>query len=146
MNQKVLRQLLAARRRALERHQQTRLHLRLSSIELDGGQSVPQLHRFLAQRRYQFGRLALAGPGIDAEQPAVSIAVSKGVDRIYQPPLLTNLLEQARRHAAAERSRQHRGSVIVGVTDHHAGKADDEVQLFEIPLLAMITASVARRL
>ena len=73
------------------------------------------LQRLLAQHRHQLGRLVLAGAGIDAEQPAVAIAVGEGVDRIDQAALFAHLLEQPRGHAAAERGRQHRGGVIVRV-------------------------------
>ena len=56
----MLGQLLATRRGALERHQQTRLHLRLGAVELDCGQAIPQLHRLVAERRHEFGRFVLA--------------------------------------------------------------------------------------
>src|SRR6516165_10146368 len=88
VNQEMLRQLFATCRGALERHQQTRLYLRLGTVELDRGQPVLETEDLLAHRRQEFGRLGFAGAGIDAEQSAVAVTMDKRVDRVHQPPLL----------------------------------------------------------
>src|SRR5271169_6920657 len=95
VDQKMLRQLLAARRAALKRHQQTRLHLRLGAIYLNRGQPILETDNLVAYRGHELGRLSFASAGIDAEQPAVAVAMDKRVDRIDQSPLLADLLEQA---------------------------------------------------
>src|SRR5215831_19338106 len=100
VDQEMLSLLLATRRGALERHQQPCLHLCHGAIEFDGAQSRLEPNRLLAQRRYQLGRLGLAGAGVDSKEPGVAISVDKGVNGVDQPSLLPNLLEQAGRHAA----------------------------------------------
>jgi len=117
VDQHVLRQLLAARPGALQRHQQPGLHLRLGARQLGRGEAVGKARGLLAQYRQQLGRLLFAGAGIDAEQPAVAIAMREGMDRIDEAALLAHLLEQAGRHAAAERGRQHGCRVIIGVAE-----------------------------
>ena len=146
VDQHVLRHLLAARPGAFQRHQQAGLHLRLGARQLAGGQPVGEPHRLVAQDRHQLGRLFLAGAGIDAEQPAVAVAVREGMDRVDEAALLAHFLEQPGRHAAAERGRQHRGGVIIGVVERNAGKPEHEVQLLEVAVLAVVAAGIARRL
>jgi hypothetical protein len=82
VDQKMLRQLLAARGGALKRHQQTRLHLRLGAIYLDRGQPILETDDLVAHRGHELGRLGFTSAGIDAEQSAVAVAMDKRVDRI----------------------------------------------------------------
>src|SRR5207247_8315673 len=96
-----------------------------------------------AQRRNELRRLGLAGTGIDPEESAVAVTVDKGVDRVDQASLFSDLLEQAGGHAAAEGSREHCGGVVVRVVEHDAGKAHNNMQLFEIAVLAPVAAGVA---
>ena len=119
----MLGQLLAARRRAFERHQQTRLHLRLGAGQFDRAQPVFELARLLAQGRHQFGRFFFAGAGINPEQPAVAIAVAKAMDRVDEPALFADFLKQPRRHAAAKRGRQHRARIKIGVVERQPREA-----------------------
>src|SRR5918992_4070281 len=62
------------------------------------------------------GRLA---PGVDAERAGVGVLRGVTVDRVRQPALLPDLLEQPRGHAAAERRVEHAEgeSPIVGTGD-----------------------------
>ena len=113
----MLRHLLAARPGALQGHQHPGLHLRLGARQLGRGESVGKARGLLAQYRQQLGRLLLAGAGVDAEQPAVAIAMREGMDRIHQAALLAHLLKQAGRHAAAKRGRQHGCCVIIRVAE-----------------------------
>ena len=108
-DQHVPRLLLAARGRAFERHQQPGLELGPRALQLARREPLAEPPHLVAQRRHQLGRFLLAGAGIDAEHAAVAIGVGEGIDRIDEAALLADLLEQARRHAAAERGRHHRG-------------------------------------
>ena len=47
------------------------------------------------------------GAGVEAEETRVGVRRVKGVDRVAQPALFTNLLEQPRGHAAAENVGEH---------------------------------------
>ena len=68
------------------------------------------------------------------------------MDCVDQAALLANFLEKPGRHAATEGGRQHRGGIIIRVAEHQPGKTKNEVQLFEIAVLAPVAAGIARRL
>src|SRR3546814_6199256 len=68
----------------------------------------------------------------------------KSIDRIDQAALLAHLLEQARRHAAAEQRREGREDVVVIVEVADAIEAEQQMDLLEVALLAAIAAPVGR--
>ena len=116
-------QLLATAAGAFQRHQQAGLHLRAGAGQFGLGHAGLHLAQLLERHRHQLLRLALAGAGIDAEQAAIHVGRGEGIDRIDQPALLPDLLEQARGHAAAQQGGEHHRGVVVRVAiGDRAGK------------------------
>src|SRR6185437_14093226 len=105
VDEQMLGELLAARRGALERHQYAGLELGPRPLQLGRIEPVADAADLLAHRRDELHDLLRPGAGIDAEDAAVAIAVRERVDRVDEAALLADLLEEARRHAAAERRR-----------------------------------------
>ncbi len=112
------------------------------------GASAAESLRISAQRTgISSATSVLAGAGIDAEDAAVAIGVGEGIDGIDEAALLADLLEEARRHAAAERAsraptrRSNRGSA-----KRKPGKPSTHMDLFEVALLAEFAADIARGL
>ncbi len=136
------RQLLAAAAGALERHQQRRLHLGAGAGQLGFRHALLHLAQLLQRDRHQLRRLALAGAGVDAEQARIHVRRGERVDRIDQPALLPHLLEQPRRHAAAEQGREQQGRVVVGIAIGDRGEAEHDMHLVEVARLAELAAPV----
>src|SRR6185437_13915695 len=132
VDEQMLGELLAARRGALERHQYAGLELRPRPLQLRRIEPVPDAADLLAHRRDQLDDLFRPGAGIDAEDAAVTVAVREGIDRVDEAALLADLLEQARRHAAAERGREYGSGIVVGIGIGETGKAEHDVNLLEV--------------
>src|SRR5260221_7506269 len=75
IDQEMLGELLAARRRTLERHQYAGLELRPRPLELGHAQPVADPPDLLAHRRDELDDLLRSGAGIDSEDAAVATAV-----------------------------------------------------------------------
>ena len=65
------------------------------------------------------GGFAPGGRGIDVEQPGVGMGMELRIDGISEPALLAHLLEQARRHSAADDVGEHSRGVEVGIERVH---------------------------
>ncbi len=137
-------QLLTAAAGAFLRHQQARLQLRAGAAEFRLRDMGLDLAQFSQHDRHQFGDLAFAGAGVDAEQAAVLERRGKRVDRIHQSALFANLLEQPRRHAAAQERRKQHGRVIIRIGIAHGGEPEDHVHLVEVAFFAEFPALVRR--
>ena len=86
------------------------LPLRLGAPPPDPGlKPSSSLRVVTGTSRQQLGRLLSRRAGIDAEQPAVTVAVRERADRVDEPAFLAHFLEEPRGHAAAENGRQHGG-------------------------------------
>src|SRR2546422_5487404 len=85
-----------------------------------------ELGVLLADRRRGLGRRLGLGPDVHTGHADLTIEARERVDRIRQPQLLPDALEQAARHPAAEHVRQHQQCVLapVGVTDRIRGEHD----------------------
>src|SRR5579883_754137 len=142
IDEKLLRQLLAARRGALQRHEDAGLELRPRALQLGGAEPVADAPDLIAHGRHQLGDLLGPGAGIDAEEAGVAIAMREGIDGIDEATLLADLLKEPRGHAAAQRRRQHRGGVVVGILVGEAGKAQHDMHLLEVALLAPVAADI----
>ena len=134
--------MLAARRRALQGHQDAGLELGAGAGHLFLGDVAAHLGDFIADQGNQLFGFLLPGAGVNAEQAGVRITREKGVNAVHQAALFAHLLEQARGHAAAKQSGKDRNRVEVGVLVRNALEAEHHVDLFQIPVLAHLTAHV----
>src|SRR5260221_10519158 len=146
IDQEMLGELLAARRRTLERHQYAGLELRPRPLELGHAQPVADPPDLLAHRRDELDDLLRSGAGIDAEDAAVAIAVREGVDRVDETAPLADFLKEPRRHAAAERRVEDGSGVVIGIGIGETGKAEHDMDLLEVALLAQLATDIMRRL
>ena len=138
-------ELLGARARAFERHQQSGLHLRLGAGDLGFVDGVGGGRDFVDHDAHQFGRIDRVGAGIEAEHPGIHIGRVERVDRVAQAAQLADLLEQARRHAAAEHIGEHLQAENRRIALRHAFEGERDVDLFEIALLDEGAARESRR-
>ncbi len=95
--------------------------------------------------RHQLADIARAGGRMNAEHAGVGEAPVEGIDRIAEPAALAHLLEEARRHSAAE----HGGQNLRGIEAFRgigaALEADDDLRLHRFARLAHVAASVDGR-
>ena len=86
-----------------------------------------------------------AGAGIEGDLAGVLEGAGLGEDRVAEPALLAQLLEQPRRHAAAERGRVDLRRIGRLVAHARAFEGHREVHLLEVALLAALAAGEAGR-
>src|SRR5271169_6533617 len=96
-HQQLLAKLFGARTRALERHEDARLELRSSAADLVLARRRADLAKLVAHHSDDLGHIGLAGAGVDAKGAAVREARREGVDRVDEPALLAQFLEEAGR-------------------------------------------------
>jgi hypothetical protein len=89
--------------------------------------------------------LAGGGAGVDAQHARVLIGLGEGVDVVGETPLLANMLEQARGHAAAQRLGEQPKGEIVGIEHAHARKHQHQVRLLQPAHLRRSAAGEGRR-
>ena len=139
------RQPLRPRGRALEPHQHPGLELRPRPVELGHGQALRRPAQLVHGEPGQLADLLGPGAGIERDQPGVLVGAGLGEDGVAEPAPLAQLLEEPRRHAAAERGRvdlRRIGRILA-----HAGALEGHrhVHLLEIARLAPLAAGEARR-
>ncbi len=94
--------LLGAGRAALQRHQEARLHLRLGPRDLGLGQRLHRIIHDIDHDLHHLRRVGRIGAGVEAEEARAGVGRVERVDRVAEAALLAHLLEQPRRHPAAE--------------------------------------------
>ena len=87
------RQLFRARAGALQRHQQSGLHLRLYPRHLGLVDGVGCGMDLAHNHAHQFRQIRRIGTGIKTEHSGVGIGRMERIDRVAQTALLTHLLE-----------------------------------------------------
>ena len=97
-----------------ERHQQAGPRLRPHPVELALGDRRGGLGDDLLDQRERRRRLAARRRGVDVEQAGVVIGMQGRADRIGQPAVLADLLEQPRRRAAADHVGEQARGIIIG--------------------------------
>ncbi len=130
---------------ALERHHQARLELGAGAHQLLLARLLDQLQELVAHDGHQLGDLLLAGAGVDAEQAGIGVARGEGEDRVGEAALLAYLLEQSRRHAAAEHGREDLKRVEVVIEIRERRQPEQQMGLLEVAFLAPIAPLVAGR-
>ena len=106
------------------------------------GNALLHLAQLLQRHRHQLFGLRLPGPGVDAEQAAIHKGGGERVDGVHQPALLPDLLEQPRRHAAAQQGAEQEGAVVVGVVERDGGEAEHDVHLIQVPRFPELPAAI----
>src|SRR5262249_26867311 len=71
---------------------------------------------------------------IDAQNPGIGIRSKLAENGVGKALLLTNFLEEPRRHAAAEKIVEDRGGKAAVIGEGNGGHADADVGLFEVAL------------
>ena len=114
---------------ALHRHQKAGAGLGPDPVDLALGQGVDRVGDDLLDQLGGRGRFAPGGRGVDVEQPAVGVGMELRIDGISEPALLADLLEQARRHSAADDVAEHARREIIGIELGRTGEAQSEMGL-----------------
>ena len=130
--------------RALGRHDEAGAILRARPVELVLEDVLAGLLQFRHDDRHQLGNVALPGRRVHAENAGVGKAPMERVDRVAEAAFLAHLLEQPRRHAAAEDHRQHLRGVEVAHVIGAALEAEDDLRVHQVAVLAEIAADIMR--
>ena len=115
--------------RALHRHQQAGPGLGADPVDLALADGLGGVGDDLLDQLGRGGALAARGGGVDREQADVAIGIEARIDGVGEAAILAQLLEQARRHAAADRVREQPRGVIIRMELGRAGEAEREMGL-----------------
>jgi hypothetical protein len=83
------------RLRAFQRHQQSRFHLRLRTIDLGVGEGFGGVADLIDHHAHQFRRVSFVRAGIKREQASVRIRHVEGMDRVAKAADFAHFLEQS---------------------------------------------------
>ena len=86
----------------------------------------------VAGDRERLGEVVLARADVDADLAGVGVLGDEAVDRVGEPALLADLLEEARGGRAAEDRVEHRGGEAARVGARDAGRAEADVVLLGV--------------
>src|SRR5262249_38599925 len=128
-------QLLRARPRALQRHQQARLHLSLGAIHLRLVRSLSHRVDFIHYDTHELSYIGGIGAGIESKQTAIGVRRVEAVDRIAESALLAHLLKEPRGHAAAEHICENLETVETGIAMRQPIHGERDMNLLELPRL-----------
>ena len=134
--------LFAAGGGGFERRKQRHLHLRFGPPDFRIVQVQARLAQAVERDRQQFSDIFRARCGIKAKHAGIGISPMIGMDGVGKPARLAHLLEQPRRHSAADRVRENLQGVKILVRVSRAFEADGDMGLFEPPLQALFAAPV----
>ena len=96
--------------------------------------------RFLQRAKFLDGEIDhladgfRGGAGVDGHHAGIGIRRELAEHRVSEALLFANILEQARRHAAAEKIVEHGHAEAVFVAERNRRHADAEMNLFEVAL------------
>src|SRR5690606_40254954 len=88
----------------------------------------------VAADREDFVGFGVPAAGVDAEDAGVGVLGGVAVDVVGEAAFLADLLEEAGRHAAAERGVEHAEREAAFVGAGHSGAAEDDVGLLGVLL------------
>ncbi len=126
-----------ARARALQREHQAALDVVLRPPQLLFAQELPAHPPDLLEGQADhLGRRVEARPRVDAEEPRVGVGGEARGDRVHEPALLPDVLEEARGHRAAEDGVEHVAGVAIGVRLRVGPGPEADVHLLELVLRA----------
>src|ERR1035437_2147386 len=137
------RQVRHARRTRLQAQHQASLQLVLGAFQLFVGDGIQfQLAKLVHDGLHDLGGRLPRRAGVHRQQPGIAEGIQFGENRIHQPLLLANILEEPRTHASAQQRIQDVRHIAPLVTDAVGRNAHANLPLLQRFLVAQDDAGM----